>query len=157
MDNKNVAHLLGVPFTGLGLYGGFRGNRWLKNRITIFKQFVVPSLLNQTSQDYILWMEWRHEERNNPQVKELQEYLNEVGITNVFTFSGVHFYDDKYPPEEARLRMVQAIHGSMGDLLNVMGDADTILLTIQPSDDCYHEDLVAGMRSLFEQLNDMLL
>ena len=34
-------HLIYCPFTGLGLYNGFRGNRWLKNRIKIFKEFVV--------------------------------------------------------------------------------------------------------------------
>ena len=70
-----MTHFLHVPWTGLGLYGGFRGNRWLKNRIQIFKQFVVPSLLAQTEQNFILWCAFRHEERDNPLVKELKKYL----------------------------------------------------------------------------------
>ena len=72
----NTKHLIYCPFTGLGLYNGFRGNRWLKNRIKIFKQYVVPSLLNQSNQNFILWVSWRPEERNNIIISTLFKYLN---------------------------------------------------------------------------------
>ena len=62
-------HLIYCPFTGLGLYGGFRGNRWLQNRIQIFKQFVIPSLKAQTNKDFTLWISWRPEEKNNPDIE----------------------------------------------------------------------------------------
>ena len=137
-----TAHFLHVPFTGLGLYNGFRGNRWLKNRIKIFKQFVVPSLLAQTNQDFILWVGWRYEEKNNKQVLELKNYLDKTGIRNVFTYSGVAIWDDKYTPAEARSRYIDTIHSSLGSLINVMGEAETILMTIQPSDDCYQNTMV---------------
>jgi len=128
---QKVTHLLHCPFTGLGLYNGFRGNRWLKNRIQIFKQFVVPSLLAQTNQDFILWVAWRHEERKNKQVLALKQYLDEVGLKSVFTYHGIAFWDDKYPDDVARLRLVDALHGSMASLVDVITE-DTVLLTIQP-------------------------
>ncbi len=80
--NLKIKHLMYVPFTGLGLYNGFRGNRWLKNRIEIFKQFVIPSLLNQTDQDFILWVSWRREEKNNPIIKEFKQYLENIASMN---------------------------------------------------------------------------
>lgn len=143
-------HFLNVPFTGLGLYNGFRGNHWLKNRIQIFKQFVVPSLLNQTNKDFILWISWRHEERNNKQVKELKEWLHKnTNLNVVFTYSGIYFWDDKYSDDVARLRLINAIHRGMGELINVMPECDNVLMTIQPSDDCYENNAVKKIQNIF--------
>ena len=147
-----VTHFLHIPWTGLGLYNGYRGDRWLKNRIKVFKQFVIPSLLSQTNKNFIVWCAFRHEEANNSLVKELQEYM--AGITSfktVFTFAGICFYDDKYPDDVARDRLITSIHGSMADLLNVMGESNTILMTIQPSDDCYHRNAVEALQRLFKE------
>ena len=146
MEHK-VNHFLYTPFTGLGLYGGHRGKRWLKNRIKIFKQFVLPSLLAQTSKDFILWISWRYEDRGDPIISAFREEL-EKHLKVVFTYSGVCFWDDKYPDEVARERLIDAIHGSMGDLLNVMNDSDTVLMTIQPSDDCYHKYMVEQVQNI---------
>ena len=134
------------PFTGLGLYNGHRGKRWLKNRIKIFKQFVSPSLLAQTNKDFILWISWCHSDRGEGIIDEFKRYLDERFEKVVFTYSGVCFWDDKYSDEIARERLIDAIHGSMGDLLNVMNDSDTVLMTIQPSDDCYNTSAVARIQ-----------
>ena len=155
MEHK-IAHLLHCPWTGLGLYNGFRGNRWLKNRIQVFKQFVIPSLLAQENKNFILWCAFRREEKNNPLVKELQEYMDLITeFKTVFTFAGICFWDDKYPNDVARERLLTSLHGSMGELLNVMGEADTILMTIQPSDDCYHKNAVKALQELFEKMPDI--
>lgn len=151
-----TVHLLHVPWTGLGLYGGFRGNRWLRNRIKIFKQFVLPSLQAQTNKDFILWCAWRYEERNNPIVQELKEYLEAIpDFKTVFTYAGVCFWDDKYPDDVAKTRLVDAIHVSMGELFNVIGDAEEVLMTIQPSDDCYHKDMVKYTKMFFSNRDDV--
>lgn len=140
-----------VPFTGLGLYGGFRGNRWLKNRIQVFKQFVIPSLKNQTSQNFKLWISWRHQEKNNPIVQDLMLWLDlHAGFPVVHTFSGVCFYDDKYDDEMAQNRLVSAIHGSLMDLTDHIGDCEHVLMTIQPSDDLYYSQAVEGIQKLFD-------
>jgi len=154
MESK-IVHLLHCPFTGLGLYQGFRGNRWLRNRIKIFKQFVIPSILNQTNKDFTLWLAWRYEEKNNTQVKELKRYLDTLGVPNVFTYAGICFWDDKYPDEQARDRLINSIHYSVGELMETIGEAETILMTIQPSDDCYHSTMVQETRDYFNAHPDM--
>ena len=71
-----IKHYFMVPFTGLGAFNGFRGNQWLKNRIQIFNQFVLPSILLQT--DVTAWFCWRKEEEVNPIVIEFQETLKKI-------------------------------------------------------------------------------
>lgn len=132
-----------VPFTGLGLYNGFRGNRWLRNRITVFKQFVVPSLQAQTNKNFTLWIGWRPEERNNPHVKELWNWLHQhTNLDVVFTHGGLCFWDDKYPDDVAKSRLATNLHLTMRELIDNIGDVDDVYMTIQPSDDCYRSDAV---------------
>lgn len=141
-----------VPFTGLGLYGGSRGKRWLRNRIQIFKQFVVPSLLAQTSQNFTVWVSWRKEDKGNKDILELKSYLESMFGTArvVFTYTGVCFYDDKYPDAIARDRLIMAIQGATGVLVNYIGDVKDVIYTIQPSDDCYHTGAVQEIQELFK-------
>jgi hypothetical protein len=138
-----MRHFMYVPFTGLGLYGGYRGKAWLKNRIQVFKQFVVPSLQAQTSQNFMIWVSWRPEERTNKQVQDLKYFLDVIFPDRViFTYNGVCFWDDKYPDEEARRRLLTSLHHSMTELVNLTGDVSDVLMTIQPSDDCYYDGMV---------------
>lgn len=136
MEHK-IKHLMYCPFTGLGLYGGFRGNRWLKNRIEVFKSFVVPSLLNQTNQNFVLWVSWRPQERHNKYVSELKQWLYKTKLEVVFTYDGLCFFDDKFPTEVATERLVRNLNKTTADLIDVVGEVDYVLMTIQPSDDIY--------------------
>lgn len=144
-------HFMHVPFTGLGLYGGFRGNRWLRNRIKVFKQFVVPSLQAQTRQNFVVWIGWRPEERTNKFVHELYLYLTDIFGEDrvVFTYGGLCFWDDKYEDSVAHQRLIMALHHSLKDMVNWVGDVDDVLMTIQPSDDCYNEHHVENIQNLF--------
>ena len=147
-----IKHFMYCPFVGLGLYRGFRGNRWLKNRIKIFKQFVVPSLQNQSCTDFILLISWTREMRHNSYVKELVKYMDTIKeFKTVHTYNGVLFYDDKYSDTEARDRLITAIHGSMPNLLDHISQCDYVLLTIQPSDDCYDRTAVQGIQTVFRE------
>jgi hypothetical protein len=150
---NTLKHYFYVPFLGLGLYGGSRGKRWLKNRISIFKQFVVPSLLAQTNQNFSLWVSWRREDRGNKDIQLLELYLRGLfGFERViFTYSGVCFWDDKYPDEEAHTRLVTSLHQTMTELINHIGGVDTVLMTIQPSDDCYHTGMVDEVQTLLRE------
>lgn len=140
-----------TPFTGLGLYGGYRGPRWLRNRIQVFKQFVIPSLQAQTSKNFTLWVSWRWEEKKNPQVIALKEWLDGIPeFDTVFTFDGVCFWDDKYPNDIARDRLLTSLRGSLSELVNHIGDVDEVLMTLQPSDDCYHAGTVEGLQKIFQ-------
>jgi hypothetical protein len=143
--------LVCVPFTGLGLYGGFRGNRWLRNRIAVFEKFVIPSLLNQTDRDFTVWIAWRAEEKTNRYVRELYERLSKIPNFNVvFTYSGVPFWDDKYTDEVARERLHRTLRGALPDLMEVMSDCEQIHWLLQPSDDCYDMNTVQSVKLAFE-------
>ena len=145
-------HLLYCPWTGLGLYNGFRGNGWLKNRIKIFKQFVIPSIQNQTAKSLTLWCSWRPEEKNNPLVEELIEYLKGIKeFDTVHTFHGVVFWDDKYPDEVARDRLLTSLHGSLAELTDVVGDVENVYMTLQPSDDMYSGSAMQEIRDVLEK------
>ena len=153
MEPKKITHFLYVPFTGLGLYDGYRGHRWLRNRIKIFEHFVLPSLLAQTSKNFTLWISWRHQERTNSLVKGFKEFLDTfTEFKTVFTYSGVCFWDDKYPDDIARSRLAEAVHGSLADLFEPIGVVDYVLMTIQPSDDCYHKGMVEQTQAAFNRL-----
>jgi hypothetical protein len=153
MEQQKIKHFLYCPFTGLGLYNGYRGDRWLRNRIQIFKQFVLPSLLNQSNKNFVLWISWRPEERNNLIVKNFMDFLkNKLPV--VHTFWGCCFYDDKYPDAEARARLTMAIHRSVGDLFDTIGEAEEVYMTIQPSDDCYASYAVEAIQSFFAKYKD---
>lgn len=154
MKNK-ITHFCYVPFTGLGLYEGFRGQRWLDNRIKVFKHFVVPSLQAQTSQDFKIWISWRREERHNKSVSDLYKYLSNIFQDRVvFTYSGVCFWDDKYQDEEAQRRLTLSVHEAGKELMNHVGDVDHVLMTIQPSDDCYMSTAVEAIQVFFSIYDD---
>lgn len=141
--------LVYTPFTGLGLYGGFRGNRWLRNRIAVFKQFVIPSLLNQTDQEWIHWISWREEELDNKYVIELDDYLNKMQYPHIFTYNGICFWDDKYDMVTARKRLYRSLKESLPTLLDVVPDCEEVQVLLQPSDDMYESRAIESIKLAF--------
>lgn len=91
-----IANIVAIPFTSVGLHGGMRGQKWLKERIEIFKNYTLKSLLNQEAKGFLTWFWFRPEERNNPLVKELDEYLTNINFAHIFTFHGLMYHDDKF-------------------------------------------------------------
>jgi hypothetical protein len=149
MKNK---FLVSVPFTGLGLYGGFRGNRWLRNRITVFEKFVITSLLNQTDRDFTVWIAWREEEKYNPIVQDLYERLQKIpNFKVVFTYSGVPFWDDKYDDETASNRLMRTLKGALPTLMDVVGDCTNVYWLLQPSDDLYDRFTIESVKKCFAE------
>lgn len=133
-----ICHIFSVPFTGLGRKNGYRGDIWLKNRIAVFKQFVIPSLMHQTKKEFILWCQWRPEEKNNPHVQELWKTLNGLrGLSVIFTFHGICLYDDVHAPEKAVQRLRTSLTYSLPELKEIVGSSKWVYLTCQPSDDLY--------------------
>jgi len=147
---RNTIHFLYVPFVGLGLYKGFRGDYWLKNRIKIFKHFVIPALMNQTKLEFIVWISWTEQMRTNPIVQRFMEHLDMLqGMRFVHTFGGICFYDDKYPPEIAKKRLMESLKTSLPELKSwIPNDTDYVLMTIQPSDDLYLSHVVKEVHDI---------
>jgi hypothetical protein len=142
--------IIAVPFTGLGLYAGYRGARWLRSRITIFKQFVIPSLLNQTDRDFVLWVQWRPEEKTNPQVIALAKYLSEIpNFKFVFTYEGICIYDDKFEDSIAKKKLFDSLYRSLPYLFDYLPDCENIIHLLQPSDDLYSKNTVKNLKKAF--------
>jgi hypothetical protein len=91
---KKLIHFVYIPFTGLGIQD-FKGNAWYKYRIELFKNYVLPSLAGQTTQDFVLWISFRPEEKENPLTAELGKIIKESGIKYIFTFDGIMMWDDR--------------------------------------------------------------
>lgn len=137
-----MIHFLYTPFTGLGLFGGYRGKTWLKNRIKIFKQFTLQGLLNQSNQDFYLWLSFRPEDEENPIVQDFIEHLGKLQLKGVIaTYNGIMFWDDKYPDEIAETRLRTSLYKTLPQLKELVGKKN-VLMTLQPSDDVYLSDAV---------------
>ena len=133
-----MKHLVYIPFTGLGLKGGFRGQTWLRNRIEVFKKFTLVSLLHQSNRDFVVWLQWRPEDQDNSQIKKLEKTLNALrDFTFISTYGGLCFEDDKYDRPYSLERLETNLKRTLPELRAVLGEEQTILMTIQPSDDCY--------------------
>lgn len=137
-------HFVYVPWTGLGLYDGYRGDAWLKKRIRIFNSFVLPSILNQSNKNFCVWFSFRPEEESNLIVQSFIESLESIrGFRLVVTYSGCCFWDDKYPAEEASKRLLSALEGALPLLKqSTPEETDHVLMTIWPSDDMYLSNAV---------------
>uniref|UniRef100_A0A6H1ZEB9 Uncharacterized protein n=1 Tax=viral metagenome TaxID=1070528 RepID=A0A6H1ZEB9_9ZZZZ len=139
----NAIHIFSVPFTGLGIQNGFRGNKWLKRRIQVFKNFVLPSLIHQTKKEFIVWIQWRKQEEYNPIVQDFVSFLNKViGMTFVHTYHGIAMWDDKYSDKDAEERLLNTLKGSLPELHDYVKGSDWVFLTCQPSDDMYNSSAV---------------
>lgn len=85
-----------IPFTGVGLYKGYRGDEWFKERIEVFKKTTLKSLANQNNQQFVLWLTFRPEEFENPLVDEISKAVQAEGLQFIMTFDGLMYTDDKF-------------------------------------------------------------
>lgn len=69
---------------------------WFPERIQIYKDYTLKSLLNQTNRDFTLWMAFRPEDKFNQYVLGLGKYLSELKVKYFFTFDGLPYWDDKF-------------------------------------------------------------
>lgn len=89
-------HLIYIPMTGVGLYGGYRGDAWYQERIDVFMNTTLQSLIKQTNQGFVVWMSFREQERDNPLTARLAAIMKGAGIRYFLTFDGLMYHDDKF-------------------------------------------------------------
>ena len=83
-------HIVMIPFTGVGLYGGYRGDDWFRERVEIFKKYTLKSLQQQTDKKFLLWLTFRREEYFNSITHELADFLEkDKSIYFVMSFKGL--------------------------------------------------------------------
>jgi hypothetical protein len=124
-------HIIYIPFTGVGTNRVF-SNEWLKDRIEIFKNYTLKSLLNQTNKDFHIWLSFRPEDKENPLLRELD------GYDFIKTFHGLAYWDDRN--EEANKTLEERLGASLDYLPG--GRSNYIYLTRIDSDDMLHKDVV---------------
>lgn len=90
------AHIIAIPFSGVGLHGGFRGDEWYKHRIEVFKNYTLKSLANQSNKDFLIWLWFRPEEEHNPLTQEIFKAIREANLNFIATFHGLMYWDDKF-------------------------------------------------------------
>lgn len=99
LQEYSFIHIVYTPFTGVGLYGGFKNQDWFDYRLKIFKEYTLPSLLNQTNKNFIHWISFRKEEESDNRVYDLANYMERLGHKFILTFDGLMYYDDKFSPD----------------------------------------------------------
>lgn len=139
----NKTHIIYVPFTGVGK-NPYKGDNWFLDRIEIFKDHTLNSLLNQTNKNFILWLSFRPEDQDNIITHRLVSYLHDQNIDFFCSYEGLMYWDDKNLEAnktlEARLHnqllLMQAYPNSLHK------NIDYILMTRLDSDDMLHKDVV---------------
>ena len=135
---SNIMIIFSIPFTGLGFFNGYRGDEWFKRRIDLFHQYTLKSLLKQTEQDFVIWLQFRQQEKNNLLTQTIK-----IPHKYITTFEGICIWDDRKQNEEQGL--LDRLSKSLPNLSNIVGDEDVKLINIA-SDDMYSEEVVASVK-----------
>jgi len=134
---SSFLHFVNTVFTGRGI-PGYGGDEWFAGRIEIFKKYCVPSLQKQTNQDFIHWICFRPEEKDNPLTIKLGEYLDSIKYKYIFTFHGQPFRDDK----KSDLSLRERLKCSLDDVSKLIKGKDYVLFSVIDSDDMYRKDYI---------------
>lgn len=138
----NKTHIIYIPFTGVGT-NRILTDEWLADRIEIFKNYTLKSLLNQTNQDFVLWLSFRPEEQSNSLVWQLVAYLNTQEITFFCSYYGLMYFDDRNEEQTKTLKDRLTSQLNLMKLQMLEDDfKDWIYLTRIDSDDMFHKDVV---------------
>lgn len=129
--------IISIPVTGLGLFNGYRGDEWFKRRIELYHKYTLKSLEKQTDQDFIIWLQFRPEEKDNPLVQTIKK------DKTIMTFGGICISDDRKENEEVGL--LNRLKTSIPALKEIVGNEDVKLINVA-SDDMYSEEVVASVK-----------
>lgn len=130
-------HIIYIPFTGVGT-NKILTDEWLKDRIEIFKNYTLKSLLNQTNPEFMVWLSFRQEEKDSQLVADLEVYLTQQRVRYICTFNGLIYFDDKNV--EANKSLKYRLSLSLAELPQY--ESEKIYLTRIDSDDMFHKEVV---------------
>lgn len=130
-------HIIYIPFTGVGKHQ-YKGDEWFKNRIEVFLNYTLKSLLNQSNKNFVVWLSFRKEDMYNPLVLKLADRLP-MSLNIVWTFNGLLYHDDRNAEQNKTLeqRLERALK-----TIEHLPMARFVLLTRLDSDDMLHKDAV---------------
>jgi hypothetical protein len=115
---------------------------WIKNRIKIFKKYTLASLSNQTDKDFLHWISFRKEDKNNSDISELKKYLKSIEYNFCFTFNGQPYWDDRGDNSDLKQRLSE-------DLALLRGFIkENVYFTVLDSDDCFKANMVESIKNI---------
>ena len=150
---KKLIHLVYVPFTGLGSVD-FKGNSWFSYRADIFRDYTLKSLTNQTTKDFVLWVSFRPEEKENPITKQIEQDIKNAGLKYILTFDGVMMWDDRglFHNKDLKERMEKSLSVIKGQL----EPAEYIFKTDLGSDDIFSKEALEEIQKQEPKLRGAL-
>ena len=139
---KKIKHILQCPMTGKtpgrdGTGTGFGGQEWYNKRADLFIKYTLENLKKQTNKDFLLWITFRPQELLNPTTKKIARAVTDSGLTNIMSFNGTMFTEDKaiWHNQDLQERLAKCLPA----LKESVGDADYIYETNLDSDDMVHK------------------
>lgn len=134
-------HLISCPFTGKGIYGnGFKSQDWFEMRAEIFRTYTLKSFQNQSVKNFVVWLQFRPEEKHNPVTKKIEKYLKKSGLDYIMTFDGIMIYDDRGTEHNKDLK--ERMERTMKKLKSVIGKCEWVFKTDCDSDDIISRDAI---------------
>ena len=87
-------HIIYIPMGGVGLFDDPNDNVWLLYRLSVFREYTLKSILNQTVKPDLLWISFDGR-AGNPWIKALEIELNRY-LPTLITHTGLIYADDKF-------------------------------------------------------------
>jgi Putative rhamnosyl transferase len=106
---------------------------WMEERLRLFRTFCVPGMEQQTRTDYSSWLIFCDESTDPPEVEKVERAVAEV------------------PGAAVAITSLERGIGIQETVATVVDDdADVLVTTLLDSDDCFHSEMIATVRSYAE-------
>jgi len=138
---NNLLHIIQTVFTGRRQ--GCPSEDWLKFRIEIFKNYTLKSLLNQSNRNFLHWISWRSEERDNLLVRDLSKYLKNLKYNFVFTFYGQPIWE----PHSNNKNIEEKVAKSLKIIEKFHKGEKYVYFTVLDSDDLFYKDAIKEIQT----------
>jgi hypothetical protein len=88
--------VISTPFTGKTPHGnGFKGQDWFDFRAHLYVNFCVKNLAKQTDKDFLVWLQFRTQEKTNETTHKIESALKDAGLKYVITYNGPIMMEDR--------------------------------------------------------------
>lgn len=147
---KKISHLIYIPVVGLGIVE-WRGQTWFDYRADLMKRFVIPSLKNQTTKDFTIWISFTQQVKENPTIKKIEQDIKDAGLKYIFTFDGVMMHDDRgvWHNKDLPERMAK----SLAEVKSQLEPSEWIYKTDLGSDDMFSTEALEEIQKVEPKIN----
>jgi hypothetical protein len=132
-----------IPITGKTPHGdGFKGQEWFDFRAGIFEKYTAKCLQKQTDKEFLVWLQFRPQEKDNPTTQRFIKALD--GLKVIVTYNSPIMMEDKATWHNDNL--LERAERSLEALQGIIQDEWVVEVGLD-SDDCVREDFVEFIKS----------